>query len=148
MRIADVLATKPKGVVTLWTNHTLAEALRLMDERSVSSVVIVDPERRPLGLLTDRDAVHALAAHGPTALEMGVTHLMSAPPPYCTPDTTVSQALARMTADRVRHLVVVGEEIMLGVVSIGDLVKVRLDDAAIEGNVLRDIALGRIAATG
>lgn len=146
MRIAEVLTGKAKGVVTLWPNHALADAVRLFDTRNVSSVVIVDPERRPLGLVTDRDTVRALARHGPDALAMEVTHVMASPAPACSPETTVAQALARMTADRIRHLVVIAGEEMIGVVSIGDLVKVRLEDAEIEGRVLRDMALGRLVA--
>jgi CBS domain-containing protein len=63
----------------------------------------------------------------------------------CTPDVRVSDALRRMTTDRIRHLIVMREEEMLGIVSIGDLVKVRLDDAEVEGRVLRDIALTHLA---
>jgi signal-transduction protein with cAMP-binding, CBS, and nucleotidyltransferase domain len=146
MTLAEVLAQKGKAVVTLWTNHTLKDAVRIFDERSVSSVVIVDPERRPLGLLTDRDAVHAIARHGPSALAMGVTHVMISPVPSCAPETTVGEAMRRMTVDRVRHLVIMSDDQMSGIVSIGDLVKVRLDEAATEGRVLRDLALSRMAA--
>ena len=146
MRIREVLTSKPRGVTTLWTNHTLADAVRILDDRNISSVVIVDPEGRPLGLLTDRDAVHAIAHHGTSALGMGVTHLMKSPVPSCTPDTIINQAMFRMTRDRVRHLVVMLEEEMIGIVSIGDLVKVRLEEADMEGRVLREKALGRIAA--
>ena len=146
MTLAEVLATKGRSVVTLWTNHTLAGAIKLFDERGVSSVVIVDPERRPLGLVTDRDAVHAIARHGGNALSMGVTHVMTAPVPACAPATTVAQAMARMTNDRLRHVIVMDGDTRAGIVSIGDLVKVRLDDAEVEGRVLREMALGHMAA--
>lgn len=146
MTLAAILAKKGKTIVTLWTNHNLADAVRLFDERAVSSVVIVDREGRPLGLVTDRDVVHAVARHGASALDLDVTHVMSAPAPSASPQTTVAQAMARMTEQRIRHLVVMDGEGMAGVVSIGDLVKVKLDDAAIEGRVLRDLALSRIAA--
>ncbi|MGQ0671929.1 MAG: CBS domain-containing protein [Hyphomicrobium sp.] len=146
MTIVEILAGKGKSVVTLWTNHTLADAVRLFDERNVSSEIIIDPERRPRGIVTDRDAVHAISRHGPSALTMGVTHVMTAPVPACRPDTTVTQAMQRMTTDRRRHLVVMDGDEMIGVVSIGDLVKVRLDDAEVEGRVLRDLAMSRMAA--
>jgi CBS domain-containing protein len=145
MKIADVLAAKPRGVVTLWTHHTLADAIHLFDERNISSVVIVDPDRRPLGLVTDRDAVRVLALRGGDALAARVVDVMQSPPPLCTPEWSVSQAMSRMTLDRVRHLVVMAEGEMLGVVSIGDLVKVRLDDADVESRVLRDLAFRRLA---
>jgi CBS domain-containing protein len=155
MRIADVLTSKTRpglvpgggsGVVTMLTAHTVQDAVRLFDAHHVSSVVVVDPQRRPLGLVSDRDVVHALARRGAGALQSRVTDIMISPPPACTPEMTVTQGLARMTLGRVRHLVVLGEEEMLGIVSIGDLVKARLDDADLEGRVLRDMALGHIAA--
>jgi CBS domain-containing protein len=145
MTLADVLAAKGRGVVTLWTTRRLEDAVRLFDDHHIAAVVIVDPERRPLGILPEREVIHAIARHGANALGLGVTHVMISPPPMCTPETRVSDALRRMTADRIRHLVVVREEEMLGVVSIGDLVKVRLDDAEVEGRVLRDMALTHLA---
>lgn len=146
MRIAEVLAQKAPGAVTLWPNHTLDDAVRLCDERHIASVVIVDPERRPLGIVTDRQIIRALARHGASALQLSVTQIMLSPPPACTCDSRVADAMHRMTADRVRHLVVMNGEELAGIVSIGDLVKVRLDEAEIEGRVLRERALGRIAA--
>lgn len=145
MKIADVLAQKPKDTITLWTHQTLPDVMCRFEERRISSVGIVDPEGRPLGLVTDRDALHAIAQHGAQALALPVTQVMRSPPPYCTAEMTVSQAMRRMSNDRLRHLVVMGEEEMLGVVSIGDLVKVRLDDVEVEGRVLREMALGHIA---
>ncbi len=156
MKITEVLKKKARqgltpgatGVVVVQQNRLVGDAVRMFDERNISSVVVVDPQGRAMGLMCDRDVVHAIARHGASALQMRTADVMMAPPPSCTPDMTVSQALARMTLDRVRHLVVFGEEDMLGIVSIGDLVKVRLEEAEIEGRVLREMALGRIAGTG
>ena len=145
MTLAEVLAAKGRGVVTLWNTRRLEDAIRLFDDHHIAAVVIVDPERRPLGIIPEREAVHAIARHGASALSLGVTHVMISPPPMCTPDVRVSDALRRMTNDRIRHLIVMNEEEMLGVVSIGDLVKVRLEDADIEGRVLRDMALTHLA---
>ncbi len=145
MTLADVLAAKGRGVVTLWKTRRLEDAIRLFDDHHIAAVVIVDPERRPLGIIPEREAVHAIARHGASALSLGVTHVMISPPPMCTPDVRVSDALRRMTNDRIRHLIVMNEEEMLGVVSIGDLVKVRLEDAEVEGRVLRDMALTHLA---
>ena len=77
-------------------------------------------------------------------MSLGVTHVMISPPPMCTPDVRVSDALRRMTNDRIRHLIVMNEEEMLGVVSIGDL-KARIHHAEVEGRVLRDMALTHLA---
>jgi CBS domain-containing protein len=145
MRIAEVLAAKGRGVVTLWPSRRLRDAVELLDRHHIASVVVVDPERRPHGMVSDREIIRAVARHGADALDFEVTHVMVAPPPMCTPETRVSEALRRMTFDRIRHLVVMHEEEMIGLVSIGDLIKVRLDDAEVEGRVLRDIALGHLA---
>lgn len=146
MKIADVLAHKGTRIETLWTNHTLGDALRLFDERRVSSVVITDPDGTPRGLLTDRDAVHAIARHEGLALAEKVTRAMTCPVPSCAPETTVTEAMRRMSDGRTRHLVVMDSSRMAGIVSIGDLVKARLDEAELEGRVLRDLALSKIAA--
>src|SRR5262245_7226459 len=132
MRIAEVLAAKGRGVVTLWPSRRLREAIELLDRHHIASIVVVDPERRPHGILSDREIIRAIALHGADALDLGVTQVMIAPPPMCTTETRVSDALRRMTFDRIRHIVVMHEEEMVGVVSIGDLVKVRLDDAEVE----------------
>jgi CBS domain-containing protein len=145
MTLADVLAAKGRGVVTLRTTQRLEDAIRIFDDRHIAAVVVVDPERRPLGIIPEREAVHAIARHGASALTLGVSHVMISPPPMCTPDVRVSDALRRMTGDRIRHLIVMNEEEMLGIVSIGDLVKVRLEDADMEGRVLRDMALTHLA---
>ena len=145
MTLADVLAGKGRGVVTIWPSRHLEDALKLFDDHHIAAVVVVDPERRPLGILPEREAIHAIARHGTSALSLSVTNVMVSPPPMCTPATRVSDALRRMSVDRVRHLIVMDEEVMLGIVSIGDLVKVRLDDAEIEGRVLRDMALTHLA---
>ncbi len=145
MRIAEVLAAKGRGVVTLWPSRRLREAIELLDRHHIASVVVVDPERRPHGIVSDREIIRVIARHGADALDLGVTHVMISPPPMCTPETSVAEALRRMTFDRIRHLVVMHEEEMVGVVSIGDLIKVRLEDAEVEGRVLRDIALGHLA---
>lgn len=144
MTLAEVLAAKGRGVVTIWTSRRLEDALKLFDDHHIAAIVVVDPERRPLGIIPEREAVHAIARHGANALNLGVTQVMVSPP-TCTPATRVSEALRRMTADRIRHLIVMDEEEMLGIVSIGDLVKVRLDDAEIEGRVLREMALTHLA---
>ena len=145
MRIAEILAGKGRGVITLWPSRRLREAVDLLDRHHIASIVVVDPERRPHGIVSDREIIRAIARHGADALDFTVTHVMVAPPPMCTPETRVSEALRRMTFDRIRHLVVMHEEEMVGLVSIGDLIKVRLDDAEVEGRVLRDIALGHLA---
>jgi CBS domain-containing protein len=145
MRIKDVLTAKGRGVATLWSNRTLRDVVTLFDERNIASVVVTDPQGEPMGLVTDRAVIRALARHGVGALDLPVTRAMAQPFPIVAPDETVSSALKTMTVDRVRHLVVMEEERMIGLVSIGDLVKIRLDDADLERRVLSERALGQMA---
>jgi CBS domain-containing protein len=146
MRIRDVLAAKGNKVVTIWPAKTLDQILKLLDDRRISSAVVVDTAGQPLGLVDDRCVLRALAQEGKAAFQRTAEQLMIRPIPSCGLDDTLASALYEMTQSRVRHLVVLEGGRMAGLVSIGDLVKARLDDAEMEGRVLRDLALGRIAA--
>jgi CBS domain-containing protein len=145
MRIRDVLADKGGHVVTVWPDRRLDHVTQLFDERAIASVVVVDRAGRPVGLFTDRELVRALARFGVPALELPVARVMLTPAPSCRPDDTVSDVLRLMTDNRVRHVLVLQDNAMVGIVSIGDLVKIRLDDAELENRVLREMALARLA---
>jgi CBS domain-containing protein len=96
-----------------------------------------------IGIITERDIVHGLAARGAALLEMPVSLLMTREPITCTPDDDVTTVMARMTRFRVRHLPVVVDGRLAGIVSIGDVVKSRLDELQTEANVLREAFLAR-----
>jgi CBS domain-containing protein len=145
MRIRDVLADKGGHVVTVWPDRRLDHVTQLFDQRAIASVVVVDHAGRPVGLFTDRELVRALARFGVAALELAVGQVMLTPAPSCRPDDTVSDVLRLMTDKRVRHVLVLQDNVMVGIVSIGDLVNVRLDDAELENRVLREMALARLA---
>jgi CBS domain-containing protein len=145
MKIRDVLADKGRQVVTVWPEKQLSHIPRLFEERNIASVVVVDHAESPLGIVTDRDVLRALARRGITAFERPVSEAMESPPPSCLLDDTVNQILRVMTERRVRHVVVMHDRKMVGIVSIGDLVKFRLKDSELENQVLRDLALRRMA---
>jgi CBS domain-containing protein len=145
MRIRDVLADKGGHVVTVWPDRRLDHVTQLFDERAIASVVVIDHGGRPVGLFTDRELVRALARFGVAALELPVGRAMLTPAPWCRPDDTVSDVLRLMTDNRVRHVLVLQDTVIVGIVSIGDLVKIRLDDAELENRVLREMALARLA---
>ena len=146
MKISDVLAAKGSRVVTTWPSKYVSHVLRVFDERNIASIVVTDGAGLPLGMVSDRLVLRALARHGAGALDMTAADVMLAPAPSCTMETSISDALRFMTDERVRHLVVLEDGRMAGLVSIGDLVKARLQDAEMEGRVLRDMALGHLAA--
>jgi CBS domain-containing protein len=146
MKISDVLADKGHRVVSVRPSKAADALPMLFNEHNIASVVVIDGMGRLLGIVTDRLYMKALAHHGRRVLELTAADIMETPAPACAPADSVSQALRVMTDRRVRHLVVLDDGKLNGVVSIGDLVKSRLKDVEIETRVLRDIALGHLAA--
>jgi signal-transduction protein with cAMP-binding, CBS, and nucleotidyltransferase domain len=144
VRISDVLADKGGHVVTVWPETRVDHVTQLFDERAIASVVVVDHAGRTLGIFTDRELVRAVARHGAAALELPVGNVMLSPAPSCRPDDTVSDVMRLMTDNRVRHVLVLRDAAMAGIVSIGDLVKIRISDAELENRVLREMALARL----
>jgi CBS domain-containing protein len=122
-----------------------ATSLSYSTSGNIASVVVVDHAESPLGIVTDRDVLRALARIGITAFERPVSEAMESPAPSCLTDDTVNQVLRVMTERRVRHVVVMHDCKMAGIVSIGDLVKFKLKDAELENQILRDLALTRMA---
>ncbi|MFM1813398.1 MAG: hypothetical protein RLZ98_93 [Pseudomonadota bacterium] len=145
MLIRDVLAHKGTRVIGIWANKSLKDALGLLEERNISSAVVINFENRPIGLVTDRRLLSAVARHEARAFELSVADVMMTPPPTTALETTVAAAMRQMTDERVRHLVVMDGSRLAGVVSIGDLVKCRLDDFEAETKVLRDLALAQLS---
>jgi CBS domain-containing protein len=146
MKIRDVLIAKGSQVETVFPSRPLNKVLKLFDERHIASVVVVDTDRKPLGIVTDRRVIELLARKGEAAFHLTATDAMLTPLPVVSPAAGVQEALRHMTTDRVRHLVVMDGDRMIGLISIGDLVKWRLKDAELESKVLRDMALTRMAA--
>jgi len=153
MKIRDVLVSKGSRVTTVWPHKKLNEILSVLSERNIASVVVVDHHDHPIGMITDRLILRALARNGPAALNKSARQVLEdvkdtafEPLPVCSLDDFVGTVMRRMTERRYRHALVMDDQHMAGIVSIGDLVKVRLDDAEVESRVLRDIALGHIAA--
>src|SRR5690606_1866240 len=122
------------------------DAIRRCNEHNVASIVISDHEGRTMGIVTDRLALRAIARHGPNALHRRVTDVMQSPAPTCRLDDTITEIMYRMTQARDRRVVVVDRGRVTGIVSIGDLVKARIREADLESRVLRERALGHIAA--
>jgi len=140
MSISDVLHGKGHHVVKVRTTDTVQAAVRKLAEERIGAVIVEDQWMRRAGIFSERDFVNAVAEHGPQALTFPVERLMSAPVVTCRPHDRVETAMAAMTMAKIRHLPVVDNDQLVGIVSIGDLVKHRLDEKALEANVLLDIA--------
>jgi CBS domain-containing protein len=140
MSIADVLHHKGHRVVTVRNTDTVQAAVRKLSDERIGAVVVEDQWMRHAGVFSERDFLNAVAEYGATALGFTVERLMSAPVVTCRPSDNVDTAMAAMTMAKIRHLPVVDDGKLVGIVSIGDLVKHRLDEKALEANVLLDIA--------
>ncbi|MHA6784768.1 CBS domain-containing protein [Pseudonocardia saturnea] len=143
MKIADILRTKSRVVYSVLPWLTVGEVVKRLDELGVGAVLVFDEKDAITGIVSERDVVRALATHGSGLLTMRVTEVMTRRVRTCTPDETVAHAMSQMTAGRYRHLPVLDGGELVGMVSIGDLVKHRVREMELETGMLRDLAIAR-----
>lgn len=143
MRIADILGEKGIEVHTALPWCTVADAVRRLTDAQVGALVVCDAERRIRGMISERDIVRCFAEHGAAALQRSVESVMTHEVHTCGPQETVARAMALMTRFRYRHLPVVDHGRLVGVISIGDLVKHRVREMELETGVLRDRVIAR-----
>jgi CBS domain-containing protein len=137
MTIAKILAGKAGGILSIGPDATLTEAAALLTVRKVGSLVVLAGDGALAGILSERDIVRSCAERGPTALAEPVSRSMTANVLVAAPQDSVDNALARMTDRRIRHLPVLDAGKLVGVVSIGDLVKAKIDEALAEADAMR-----------
>ncbi len=143
MTIAEILHRKGGHVSTVRTIDTVETAIRKLDEERIGALVVLDRWGKLAGMFSERDVIHALARDGAAALGFEVHELMTPNVTTCAPTDRLDAAMEVMTAHRVRHLPVMEEGRIIGLVSIGDLVKQRLGEKEQEAAVLRDITRAR-----
>ena len=137
MLIADILKTKGSQVISIGPDADLAAAARTLAQHRIGAVLVREPRGTVLGILSERDIVRGLATSGENTLRLLAGQLMTRDLVTATPATSVAAALGLMTDRRCRHLpVVLGGE-LVGLVSIGDLVKARIEEAEAEAAVLK-----------
>src|SRR5262249_9068464 len=117
-------------------------AVRELKARGIGALVVSDDGHSVAGILSERDIVHALAEHGATLLALPVERLMTRRVVTCTPEDTVSELRGRMTERRLRHMPVIRNDRLCGIVSIGDLVKSRIEEVEFEADELRHFIAG------
>lgn len=126
MTIAAVLKHKGYDVASVRPTVTIADVARLLAGRRIGAVVVQDAAEQLLGIVSERDIIHALAANNARALEMTAGQLMTRGLHTAAPSMTIAQAMTVMTAGRFRHLPVIEHGVLIGIVSIGDVVKARI----------------------
>jgi len=138
MNVGQILKRKGRDVLTTAPHHVLRDAARALGERRVGAVVVTDATGRVLGILSERDIVRAVGANGSDALSDAVSQHMTANPTTVGEDADIDELMQVMSTGRFRHLPVVEGERLVGIVSIGDVVKHRVDELHQERDSLRE----------
>ena len=142
MHVAQILKTKGNTVTSVSPDMPIAEAVATLAKRRIGAVLVTQGEDRVAGILSERDIVRGLAEHGARLLAMPVSTLMTKAVVTCAPDNTIDEIMQEMTTRRFRHLPVLDEGHLVGIISIGDVVKNRLDELAAESDMLRSYIAG------
>jgi len=141
MTVSIILAGKGREVVSIEPNASLASAVTLLAEMRIGAVLILGAGRRIAGILSERDIVRALAERGASALDEPVSQTMTRDVSACVESETVSGIMERMTDGKFRHVPVVDQGQVVGIVSIGDVVKHRLNEMERDSEAMRDYIL-------
>lgn len=142
MNVDAILKVKGDAVVTIRPTATVAEAVRLLCEKRIGALVVSAHGTEPQGILSERDIVHGLGKEGATLLERRVEDLMTKTVVTCGPHDRVADLMALMTERRIRHIPVLRNGRLAGLVSIGDVVKNRLDEIEMETTSLKAYVAG------
>ncbi|MBB4210847.1 inosine-5-monophosphate dehydrogenase [Rhodothalassium salexigens] len=136
MTVAHILADKSAEVVSVSPDESVLAAVGLLHERRIGAVLVCEGETVH-GIFSERDVVRGLAREGPACLDRPVASLMTADVQTCRPDQPIVEVMGLMTDRRIRHLPVTTDDRLVGIVSIGDLVKRRIAEAQDEAEALR-----------
>ncbi len=143
MLVHQILKSKSDdGVVTLPPGTTVARAAEVLAARRIGSVVVSADGKTPAGILSERDIVRELGRCGPSCLSAPVDELMTRNIEVCSLDDRADDILSRMTEGRFRHIPVMENDEMVGLISIGDVVKARLAELAMEKDALEGMIMG------
>ena len=143
MKVASILKAKGESVATTLPDTTISTVVWELRSRGIGALVVSHDGTTFLGLISERDIVHGLAEHRAGLLGMRASQVMTKSVVTCTPEDSVTSVMAQMTRHRVRQIPVVEGEKLRGIVSIGDVVKHRLDELELETNVLREAYITR-----
>lgn len=141
MNVREVLRVKNGEVKSVRPTDTVDVLVRRLRLERVGALVVSDDGKRLLGMVSERDVAGCVADYGARAPEVKVSEIMTAQVHTCSPDDSLTTVARQMTQRRVRHIPAVENGVMIGIVSIGDVVKHRLAEVELEAHVLRDIAL-------
>lgn len=143
MNVAQILKQKGNRIISLPLDARIGEAAGVLSSEGIGALMILDRAGKVAGILSERDVVRAVANHGMEAVALPVTEVMTANVIFCKPADTIDRLMAEMTQRRFRHLPVMDQGRVIGIVSIGDVVKNRIAETEAEAESLRQyIAAG------
>jgi CBS domain-containing protein len=137
MTVAEILSEKGREVATIVPERTIAEAVDELARRRIGALVVIDGRNRVAGIVSERDVVRSLASRGAALLDEPVGSIMTREVVTCRESETIDQVMGRMTRGRFRHLPVVEGGRLVGIVSIGDVVKARIEEVVHEAEDMR-----------
>ena len=137
MTVSVILAHKGRDVVTIDPAETLAQAIKTLAEKRIGAALVLGADRRIAGILSERDIVRVVAKEGAAALGIAVRSAMTPKVKICNENHTVNEVMEIMTRGRFRHLPVEKDGMLDGIVSIGDVVKRRIEDVEREADEIR-----------
>jgi CBS domain-containing protein len=137
MFVSDILSQKGGLVFSVTPSTTVAEVAKQLSVRRIGSVLILNDQSTVVGIVSERDLVRALATHGAKAMELEARQVMTRDVVTCHPDDSIDEVMQTMTSGRFRHIPVVHHGELLGLVSIGDVVKARIEETEHEAEALK-----------
>jgi len=141
MYVHDILMTKGDRIITIRPDTTIDETSRLLAKHRIGAVLVTDEAEQIVGVISERDIVAGLASQGASVAGRSVADFMTRDVLTCTPSDSIADIMGVMTTRRIRHLPVLDGGRLVGIVSIGDVVKSRLDETKLEVESLRDYVL-------
>lgn len=138
MFVSDILAYKGDRVVSAGPHDSLAAAIAVLAARRIGAVLVLDAAGTIVGILSERDVLHAMAREGAVAFNRKVSEVMTCAVVTCDPDDSIEHVMETMTERRFRHLPVVRQGQLCGMISIGDVVRLRLEEQRREADALRE----------
>ena len=143
MLVHQILKSKPgEGVVNVKPDTTVSDAAKLLSDKRIGTVVVSEDGKMPSGILSERDIVRELGRSGSGCLNRLVSDYMTRNVVTCSPQSNVREVLEKMTEGRFRHMPVVDNETMVGLVSLGDVVKAQLSQLKMEKDALEGMIMG------
>ena len=143
MHVTAILKDKGRAVECASPDHKVMDVARRLSARRIGAIVVTEANGAVVGIISERDLAYGLATHGSNLGHLNVSELMTKAVITCCPSDSLSQIMKVMTERRIRHLPVLDGQALVGIVTIGDVLKFRLEETQMEAAVLRDYAIAR-----